>query len=332
MVFEPAAVEGVGLVVGGGEGDGALEVGFGVGGGRGGQDLACGGFVGDGAFDDAEVDFEGGVVGGVGEGAGKVREGGGVGTDGHLGEAVVHEAAAVVGGLENVVLPEGLFAEPDAVAEVGAVGVGEQDERGEDDGGAAEGGELFDEKPGGPDCGEDQPREGEEHAVVVFDLGEWVEGGGELRDNEPEEAEGDGVEARAGGGVGDGRDEEGEEEEAGEDGGGYAVDWREVGVDVEVDGEEKLAEVAEPDVGLGEAVVGGRDEGGEEGFRGHRRLEPEREDDKGGGGKSGGEAVAEALCVEKSPAGAKKKTKQKSRMGKTAAGGLESRATMRGTR
>ncbi len=59
VVFEPAAVEGVGGVVLGGEGDGAEEVLLGEGGGAG---VARGG-VGEGAFDDAEVDLKSGVVG-----------------------------------------------------------------------------------------------------------------------------------------------------------------------------------------------------------------------------------------------------------------------------
>ena len=95
---------------------------------------------------------------------------------------------------------------------------------------------------------------------------------------------GDGVEALACGGVADGEAEQEQEGPSCEDAGVEAVDGGEIGVDVEMDGEEELSRVAQPDEGLGEAVVQGGEQRGKEGLRRHSGLEPESETDYDGGG------------------------------------------------
>ncbi len=134
--------------------------------------------------------------------------------------------------------------------------------------------QLIEQKPRRPDDGEDEAREGEEDAMVVFDLGEGVERGGELGDEEPEEAEGDGVGLAVARGEGDNEGEQSEEDEAGEDSRVGAVDGGEVAVDVEMEGKEERGGVAEPDEGLGEAVVGCGEGGGKEGPGCHGGLQP----------------------------------------------------------
>ena len=132
---------------------------------------------------------------------------------------------------------------------------------------------AFSEESTCPYGGQDETDEGEKHAVVVLDLREWIKGGRQLSDEEPGEAKGYGAKPL------ESTQSRGLRRPAG---------WRNATPSIARESkavrgvrslstlrwerQDEIERVAEPDVGLREAIVPGRDDGRQERCEGSSRI------------------------------------------------------------